>query len=335
MAKEIIPKNNEPSDEIDLGQLFALIEKGIQKTFVGFLKIFLYFRKNVIILSALIFIGLLAGFGLKFILGEEQKLDVIVTPNLDTKNYLYDVIDEIQSDIKSKDTTFFQSMGMEVDKMTGFKVEINPLKVKSGSGLEDEMKFLELLKDFENSGAISDILRSELLDKTTKDQRITFIFDDPNIGEVYAQKILSYINSNSYYNDLLEVYTENARERIQRNDSLIRQIDVLINNYTEKMVREQSATEGRLVLENQESLDIPSLFTLKNRLIQDIESKKLELLERRDQAITVVSFGKPYKVQKPFFQKKIAWVPLSLLGIFFLFSFFKYLNRKAKEMQLG
>ncbi|NER09915.1 hypothetical protein SAMN06265375_101563 [Muriicola jejuensis] len=333
MSKEIQPKKMEPSDEIDLGQLFALIGKGFNRLFRGFLSIFLYLKKNLIILSILIVVGTLGGFGLKLLTGEEQKLDVIVTPNIETKNYLYDVVAEIQSDIRSKDTVFFSELGMEIARMKGFEIEISQVKVQGSSSKEDEMKFIELLKDFENSEAISDLVRSELEEKTTKDHRITFYFKDSSIGEEYARKILDYINSNSYYQSLLKVYTENAQNRIQRNDSLISQIDLLISNYTQKMLREQASSEGRLVLENQESLDIPSLLNLKNRLIQETESKKLELEKRKD-AITVVNFGKPHKVQKPLFQKKIAWVPLSFIGIFFLFSFVRYLNQKAKEMQL-
>ncbi|MCX2718534.1 hypothetical protein [Lentiprolixibacter aurantiacus] len=329
------PTNNQnQSDEIDLGQLFAMIGRGFNNLFKGLLRGFLYLKRNLVILATLIIVGGLLGFALKFVVGEEQKLDVIVTPNLDTKNYLYDVVAEIQSDIKSKDTVFFSSMGMDMDKMDGFKIEITPLKTQSGSGLEDEMKFLELLKDFDNSDEITDILKSELEDKTTKDQRITFYFKDAKSGKEYAQKIIDYINSNPYYTDLLKVYTENAQNRIRRNDSLIGQIDVLINNYTQKMLKEQAMTEGRLVLENQEPLNIPSLFELKTRLTRDTEEKKLEL-EETEKAITVVNFGKPHKVQKPLFQKDVALIPLIFVGLFFLFSFIRYLNRKAKEMHAG
>ncbi|MBT8284105.1 MAG: hypothetical protein HKO75_01885 [Flavobacteriaceae bacterium] len=334
MAKEIIPKNDQSNDEIDLGQLFALIGNGFNRIFRGLLSVFLYFKKNLVILTVLVIVGLLLGFGLRMIVGEEKKLDVIVTPNLDTKNYVYNIIEELQADIKAKDTAFFNSLGMDIEKMKGFEIEISALKNKYASSNEEEMKFLELLKDFESTGAISGILRGILQDKTTRNERITFFFKDDEIGEDYAGKIINYINSNPYYNELLKVYNENAQNRIALNDSLIRQVDVLINNYTNKMLKEQATTEGRLVLENQEPLNIPSLFSLKNNLIQDTESKRLELEQRQD-AITVVNFGKPHKVQKPLFQKKITLIPLILIGIFLLFSFLKYLNRKANEMQIG
>ena len=328
------PSNKQnQSDEIDLGQLFAAIGKGFDSLFRGLLTFFVYLKKNAVILVGLVIIGGLIGFSLKFIVGEEKKLDVIVTPNLDAKDYLYGVIDEIQSDIKAKDTVFFNSLGMSIDELGDFKIEITRLKKPSATDPEEEMKFLEILKDFENNETIAGFLRSELQDKTTRNERITFYFDDDEIGEDYAGKIMSYINSNPYYLELVKVYNENAQNRIIQNDSLIKQLDMLINYYAKNMLKEETRTEGSLVLENQEPLNIPSLFQLKNVLIKDTEVKKLEL-ERRKEAITVVSFGKPHKVQKPIFRENIALIPLIFVGLFFLLSFIRLLNRKAKEMHI-
>ncbi|MEJ2584236.1 MAG: hypothetical protein P8Z38_04090, partial [Robiginitalea sp.] len=256
------------SDEIDLGQLFKLIGNGFRNIFKWFLSAYLYFKRNFFWFAGLVVLGALTGYLVNQLVEDKQQLDVIVTPNLDTKNYLYDVISEVQANIKAKDTLLLASMGM---RWRSFR------SLRSNSPL-----------------------RSELQDKTSKDQRITFYFKDALTGEAYAQKIMAYVNSNAYYNELVKVYTENAQNRIQRNDTLIRQIDALIDNYTQKMLQEQSGAEGRLVLENQEPLNVPSLFQLKNQLIQDTEAKKLEL-ERRKDAITIVNFGKPHKVIKPLF----------------------------------
>jgi hypothetical protein len=243
------------------------------------------------------------------------------------------VVAEIQADIKTKDTAFFQSMGMDIEKMEGFEIEIVPLRSENRGQSENQTQMMELLKDFGNSEAISDILRSELQQRTINEQRITFLFKDPLSGEAYANKIMDYLNANPFYSGLIEVYTTNARNRIHRNDTLIRQIDVLIDNYTQKMLKEQSGSEGRLVLENQEPLNVPSLFALKNELIRDTEARKLEL-ERRKDAITIVNFGKPHKVIKPLFRKNIIFFPLVFVGIFLLISLFRYLNRKAIELQV-
>jgi len=246
----------ETSDEIDLGQLFKLIGNGFRNVFRWFLSVYLYFKRNFFWFAGLVVLGAITGYLVNQLVEDKQKLDVIVTPNLDTKNYLYDVVAEVQANIKAEDTLFLASMGMDVAKLKGFEIEITPLKSETRQDSETQNQMLELLKDFGNSEAISDILRAELQDKTSKDQRISFYFKDPVSGEAYAQKIMAYVNSNAYYNELVEVYTENAKNRIQRNDTLIRQIDELINNYTQKMLREEPGSEGRIVL------SVPSTFAL-------------------------------------------------------------------------
>ena len=120
MAKEKLPKNTTSNDEIDLGQLFQMIGKGFNRIFKSFLFVFLYFKRNAIILSALIIVGGLTGFGINQVVSENLKTDVIVKPNLESKNYLYDVVAEIQANIKAEDTVFFRELGIDVEKLKGF-----------------------------------------------------------------------------------------------------------------------------------------------------------------------------------------------------------------------
>lgn len=332
MAKQETKIPNQP-DEVELGQLIRIIGKASNNIFRIILRMYIYFRKNIIWLVGLALVGALVGLGLRKISKSSQKLDVIVTPNVAGVAYLYDVISEIRSDIKSKDTIFFRSLDMDIGKMDGFEIEIEALREKFSAENDPNLKFIELLKDFKTSDAVEEILSEELKDKTTKDQRITFYFSDPEIGNDYANKLMNYINSNSYYNELLKTFTENASNRIVRNDSLVNQIDILIDNYTKLMLKDQAGSEGKLILENQEPLDIPSLFNLKRQLIREIESKKIELKKRTD-AVTIINFGKPYKLIKPLYKKNVFLFPLLFIGVFFLISFMKYLNKKALQMEV-
>jgi hypothetical protein len=93
-----------------------------------------------------------------------------------------------------------------------------------------------------------------------------------------------------------------------------------------------SAGDGRIVLENEETVNITGLFDLKNMLIRDIEGRKLSLLEQKE-PISIINFGKPHQVKKAFFAKKIILLPTILIVLFFLIDFVRYLNRKASGMQ--
>jgi hypothetical protein len=285
-------------------------------------------------------LGILTGYLVNQFVEDKQQLEVIVSPTtddtnylFDTRAYLYDIVGEIQSEIKAKDTAFFRSLGLDAEEMKGFEIDVAPLSSKDKTFLEDQDGILEALKDFGNSDAISEILQSEFRKRTKKDQRITFYFKETTPGKEYARKIMAYINSNPYYQQLLQIQVNNAEKRIQRNDSLYGQIDLLIENYTEKLAREKTGSQGQLMLENQESLDVPSLFRLKDQLMVNTELKKMELQMNQD-PITIVNFGNPYELDKPLFQKDIIFYPLLFVILFLLISLIRYLNRKAIELKV-
>ncbi len=323
--------NTIKNEEIDLGQLFVMIGTGFKKIFEAFLKLFLYLKRNMIWLIVLGVVGLGIAIGLNQFFPKQLKTEVIVKPNLESKNYLYDVVNEIQSNIQAKDSAFFKNMGIEPESIKGFLVTIEPVGNKTNDGAD--LEYLKILEKFQNSGVVSDVLRAEILEKGSLNHRITFYYKDALRGQDCTKKLVSYINSNKYYNDLVSVYQENAKERIEKNEILVGQIDDLIAKYTEKMAEPNNQLgDGKIVLNNEEKLNITGLFSLKNDLIQDIESKRLELVKRKE-AISIINFGMSHQVQKPLFAKNIIRIPIILISIFFLISIIKYLNKKAVEIR--
>ncbi len=194
------------------------------------------------------------------------------------------------------------------------------------------MKYLELLQSFENTDAIADIVSAELQNKSSFNHRITFYYKNANLGSDFAKKVMAYINSNSYFTDVMAIYRTNASNRIEQNQFLLKQVDEIIKNYTNGLASKSNTTVGeRIVLDNQEQVNIADLFEYKNRLIRDIELKKLELKQNTD-VINIINFGKPQVVRKSFFGKNIVLLPLLFLGAFFLLSILGYLNRRSKDI---
>jgi hypothetical protein len=244
---------------------------------------------------------------------------------------LYDVISEIQANIKAKDTAFFSGIGIDILDFKGLEVTIAPVNLNRENS-ESEIKYLELLQRFENTEAIADIVRAELQNKSSFNHRITFLYKDAKSGQQFAKGVMEYINTNAYFDELIAVYRKNATTRIEEDTLLLKQVDEIITNYAKKMAENDGlAGNDRIVLNNQETVNITGLFGLKNSLIKDIEAKNLELEQRTD-PIKVINFGKPQQVQKAFFGKNIVLIPLVLVGLYFLISFIGYLNRKAEEV---
>ncbi len=294
---------------------------------------FLYLKKNALILFGLVILGGAIGFGLNLIVDKKIKTEVIVKPNLDSRNYLYEVVDEIQSNIKAKDTLFFKDLGILVENFEGFEITVESLG-DTRKNAEQGIEYLEILKGFEGSSeAISDIVRAEILSKSTLiNHKITFYFKNPIIGQDYAKKLMKYINSNEYFVELIEVYTENSKERIKQNLELAKQIDGLIASYADKLAeKDKTTTSGTISFDTEEKVDVTGLFNLKNDLLKDTENKKVDL-KTRTEAVKVINFGKPQQVQKTFYGKKIVLIPLIFVGLFFLVSFLKFLNKKSSEI---
>ena len=82
MAENQSMKNKNSSDEIDLGQLFQLIGKGLDSLFKFILRVFVYLKRNIFILIGLLVVGLAVGYGLNQVVSKRQKTDIIVKPRL-------------------------------------------------------------------------------------------------------------------------------------------------------------------------------------------------------------------------------------------------------------
>jgi len=330
MAEKEVPNQKNNSDEIDLGQLFRMIGTGFNNLFSAFLKVFVYLKNNALILLVLITVGVGIGFGLTQIISKKLKTEVIVKPQLESKNYLYDVVSEIQANIEAKDTTFFNSIGVDFTNYNGLEITIN--RVSGDDSSESDIKYLELLQSFEDTEAIADIVRAELQNKSSFNHRITFYYKNAEHGRNFSEKVMAYINTNEYFDGLITIYRANAESRIKQNKDLLAQVDEIIVNYSKKMAQGESFSgNDRIVLDNQETVNITGLLSFKNSLIKDIETKNLEL-EERTEPVKVINFGKPQQVQKAFFGKNIVLIPAVFLAVFFLISFLKFLNKKAKAL---
>lgn len=332
------PTNSSPSsDEIDLGRLFKILGRGFNRVFRAFLHVFLYIKRKAIWLIALIIFGLAIGFFLNISVDKQLKTEVIVKPNFESKDYLYDVIEEIQGNIVAKDTQFLNKLGVDISEIKGFGVSIEPIEKKKEDQekIEEQNAYLEILQNFKDQEFISEVIRSEILDKTVLTHRITFLHKNPFNGQQVVGKIMDYINANPYFIEMRTVYEKNAEDRIDRNKELIAQIDNLVQNYTQKLGQSNSndtRPEGTLLLNAEEPLDIPTLLSLKNGLIKQIGDKQIELVQQKD-PVNIISLGKTQEVKNQFLNKSLFLSPLIVLGLFFLWALLKYLNRRASDLQ--
>ena len=331
MADNQHNKANNGTDEIDLGQFMQFLGRGMDTIFKRFLRFYLFLKKNIVLLLTLILVGAAIGYGLNQIISKKLKTEIIVKPNMESKNYLYNVVEEIQANILSEDYGFFESLGITVKNLKHYEITVGSMAEKTRNS-EDQIKYLEVLQNFDNTDAIADIVRAELQNNNSYNHRITILYKDRIEGRQFAEKIMEYINTNEYFESMIGAYRSNAEERIAANRILLAQIDEIIVNYSKRMLEGGSQEQGeKIIVDNDERINTTGLFELKNQLIRDIESKKMDLVENRA-PLQVINFGRTQEVIKPFYGKNIILIPSILLGLCFLYFIIVYFNQKTTEL---
>lgn len=334
MAEQVPPNTPQSSDEIDLGQLFKMIGNGFKAIFRTFLRFFLYLKNNFVKLAILVFIGFAIGYALKFVISDQMKTEVIVRPNFDSKDYLYNVVEEIEANLNVKDTAFFRELGIVVSELESLQIKIEPIQIaeEGEENQENDMKYLETLQNFKEEAFVLEAVKAEIQKKSNMNHRITFFYKNSLPGRAATLKLMDYIESNNYFSELKKVYNENALSKIERNNELIDQIDSLISGFSKNLLNKTRADQGTLVLDNEKGLDITGLLALKNSLIKEVQLKKLEIVEQKE-VVNIINFGKTQKVKVPLYAQGVTVIPLILLTFFFIFSILRYLNRKANEIE--
>lgn len=326
------PSQGEES-EVNLAASYRLVGNVLSGIFRSFLALFLFIKRNLVWLIVLVVVGIISGIAFeKVIETDVYTTDVIVKPNLESRNYLYQSVGEIKSALKKADSSFFANLNLNPSDILGFKVEIEPVETPKNQSFKDQMQYLQLLGEFKNTGLVSDIVRSEVLENSKLNHRISFFYVDRAKGKVVSEKLIEHINSNAYYDTIVQTYLVNAKERIEYNKVLITQIDSIVTNYSEKLRTNSSYGEGKLILEQQQQLDIPALISQKRDLIRDIESKRLET-ESRKNIISIIHYGNDQPLQKKIYTRKMVLFPLLLIFIFLMVHMFKEINRIASELK--
>jgi len=215
-----------------------------------------------------------------------------------------------------------------------FEIFLEPIieeEVESDEKMMNQLRYLETLNNFKGEGFVMDILRAELTDKSVVNYKLSFIYTNQQKGPEIANKIISYINTNEYFNKVKAVYAANAKAKIENNTKLIQQIDDVVENYSNSLKINQTSFSNKEFFVDQEPLNVPSLLSLKNRFIEDIEEKQVEL-NQQSSIVSILNMGKTQALRKSFLNRRLVQVPLALLFGFFLYCFLKYLNTKSKEI---
>ncbi|CCG54675.1 Probable transmembrane protein of unknown function [Flavobacterium indicum GPTSA100-9 = DSM 17447] len=312
--------NNIQDQELDLTQ----IGQGIKNFFNKIINkcfdfLFFIIEKKVVIISLFI-LGVIGGYFLDK--GKTYSHTIAVIPNFGSNDYLYNQIDFLDKKLAEKDTLFFNSIGVKNSKnILSFEVEATQQIYNFITDRERGPQNLELIKLMAEDGDIDKILKDELTSKQYYLQNIIITTKGKFKREQLVDPFLKYLNNSLFFLKQKETNQENVKEKIALNDSLIKQIDGIIQ------VLSKNNSNSSITISEKSS--VAELIDKKDKLIQESQYLKLNdnIYDKviKDENVSINNLNKT-----PIFLKMKVILPLLLIFIYLLFYSFSKLYKKQK-----
>ncbi|WP_304036715.1 hypothetical protein [Mesonia mobilis] len=315
-------KNN--NEEIDLGDLFRLLKKGIQYIFNLFLRFVAFVLRHAIVLIVLIVIGAIIGYFLQKKSGELVKTEMIIASNFGSSEYVFNSINQISYQIGHKDTLALEKLGIPLDA-GALKLEIKPI-VNISRFSQEEETFLELVSE---SNFINEEEKAKMFARYFRYYKVILSHPKKINSAKILNNILQQLRDNPYYQEYNNVNLSFLNNQIKANEKLISEIDSLVGNYSKAINKQQQASSTFYNSAN--NLDLGVVIQNRNQ-VQD----QLQYLYREKVAnaefLRLVDLGTPTEIkEKGITYYKIILIPLLLvLGYFGLIIFVKVVQKARK-----
>ncbi|MEZ4854346.1 hypothetical protein [Flavobacterium sp.] len=317
---------NSHDQEIDLGQIFSKIGSFFQSILDFFFDIILFVKKNIIVIVILLVVGVLLGLYVDKI-DKEYDNQIIVTPNFGSVDYLYSKVSLLDAKKKEKDTMFFKNLGFKNIKDLG-KIEIKPI-MDVFKFVENNKGNFELIELMAEDGDIEKIIEGDVTSKNYPLHEIKFSTSSTTTNSKTVEPLLNFLNNSEYYEAIKKQYLENETIQMRANDSIITQINSLIDGFA-KSTASGAKTDKMVYISDNNQLN--EIITTKNNLVDAQGKLKINLINN-DKIIKDISVSINKLNTKGINGKRKFVYPIALLALFVMLKFFKifYSKQMAKR----
>lgn len=244
------PVNQNTSDEIDLGQLFQIIGRGFQRffNFIGsiFKWIFhiiilflLFVQKNIIVLATAVVVGGVIGYFLDTTTPEKYVSRMVVEPNFNSVQQLYNNIAFYNDLATAKDSVALATALNITDREAASIMEIF---VDSYSDENQKIKlFDEFIRDLDTTTVKAIDFENYLENFNSMDarfHRISLISTDNRVAKKTQSAIINSISVNDYFKLQKRINDENLALQDTIYKKQLAEIDSLQNLYRTVLVKE-------------------------------------------------------------------------------------------------
>lgn len=267
-----VPQDTE-DQEVDLDFISKKIGSFFERINRSIFSSIQFFIKNWVIV--LILVGV--GFGLGMFLDQNQKSyrhEIIVAPNFGSTDYLYAKVDLINSKIKENDTLFLKEVVGISDPKNLKVIEVKPI-ADVYNFIQNKPENFELIKLMAEDGDIKKVLEENVTSKNYNYQTLLLFTNKKVTEENLITPLLKYLNTSDYYSKLQKVVYHNVELKIQQTDSIIQQIDGILNNLSNSS--KGSLKNDKLIYYN-ENTQLNDIIKSKNDFLNERAAHKVELI---------------------------------------------------------
>lgn len=312
--------------EIDLGKIAKKISRGFERFLSWIFRGILFLKRNFLLIFGLIIVGYFLG---SFLDKKMKSYDnqIIVSPNFGSTDYVYSKIELLQSKINEEDTVFLKKIGIsDVKKFQRIKIE--PI-IDVYKFIDNKTENFELIKLLAEKGSIDKIVEDKLTSKNYPFHLISFTTSKVTSEEKTIKPFLNYLNDSDHFKEIQKEYINNINIKMSANDSIIKQIDGLMNQFAKVTGSSQS---DKLVYYN-ENTQLNEIIKTKDLLVREQGQLRLDLVNL-NKVVKESSITLNDKNTKGTEGKMKLIIPLLLLFILmFIKSFQIFYRKQLNKMQ--
>lgn len=318
------PQQHNDNQEIDLSQISRKIGNLFEKAADLIFLALLFAKRNIIIILVLLVGGYFLG---RYMDSTNKSYDnqIIVSPNFSSYDYLYAKINLINAKNNEGDSLFLKNVVGIKNPDNFHGIEIEPITdiYRFIGGEPVNFEFVKLLAE---DNDINKVVEDDLTSRNYIFHNINFSTGKPTTDAETVAPILKYLNDSDYYRKIQKQYVENVHVKMRQNDSIIAQINMVLNN------AKNPSKSNNLVYYN-ENTQLNEVIKTKNELNGEQGSSRMELVGL-DQIIKKNSATINIENHKGLNGKRKLVLPVLLLMLFFgsvvLIKFYKRQLAKSK-----
>jgi hypothetical protein len=262
-----VPENPE-EQEINLTQVFEKIGGLIDIFFIRLFEGFLFLKRNSIVLIILFVLGTGLGYFIDKIRVYYDN-EIIVMPNFSSNDYLYAKVTLLNSKINENDTVFLKNLGFK-DTQKINSINIMPIiDIYKFVGNDDQR--LELVKLLSEDTGLTKTVENELTSKNYPFHSLKISSSKLATVDGLINPLMRFLNESEYYSKIKSESLKNIEIKTRENDSIIKQIDRLLNNFN----KNSKGSNSSLVFYN-ENIQLNDIIKTKETLIKEQGNNRIQ-----------------------------------------------------------